>query len=463
MNNNEKESFNLEQTVKRPQFVNEIEGGSLAVERNDIDFQGALIFTSKYNNVTIWYSYDGGSNETVPRLYGDDGGFNLTWDTPVIMSYDQVKTEEMNNGRGYYNYTLNVSSNFILFRAWLGEYEDALGIVNIISTGIRTKAYFLDEYYTQFDEINMNITLYRYNITEYGVQYRKFTEKGTNEFINKTISENLVGDDPKNVSISFNHSLDVGDEIEIVPFIKHYDNETAEMRFFYENKAYVIPIIDGNPIIELEVPKYTNYYNVSIKWNATSKTGNISQVDVDWGNGNVQTLANVSKHRVTYDYSDSGDGEYNITVTISAEEAVGNITEKVRIDTVLPEGSIKIKGYEEGDDFKIYNSKKKATVVFNGTDDFSGIDKFEISTDEGNTYEVLPNVSEHTIEFLNYGLHIITLTVYDKAGNTYFTSITIELVEPEIPRDTPVSFPFVLVSFISLVTFSIITRKKLNK
>ena len=70
------------------------------------------------------------------------------------MNYDAEAT--LSNGGGvsaWYNYTFNLTSQFVVFRARYGEYEDDLNIPNIITTEVWLESDFTSEYYTEFVRI----------------------------------------------------------------------------------------------------------------------------------------------------------------------------------------------------------------------------------------------------------------------------------------------------------------------
>ena len=160
-------------TIGRPVLIDDVLNATeILFYRNDAVYQGAVIVAEPGENVTIWYTMDGGTNETLPRLYGDDGiiGSNLSWTEPILMPYDDVKVNISGFDRPYYNHTFQMNSDFIVFRAGFLDMEDDIGIPNIITTNVTLTSQFNQEYYTQFDVIDMNLTLSDYNITEYGLE-----------------------------------------------------------------------------------------------------------------------------------------------------------------------------------------------------------------------------------------------------------------------------------------------------
>jgi len=447
------------ETIYRPVFEGLSAGsnGTIIVERDTANHQGAIIKANIGDNITILYSYKGGTNTTLPKIFGDDGnsGNNLSWTEPLTMIYDKERTELEGGTTAYYNYTLHVNSDFIVFIVRLGNYEDPFMIPNIITTGVRIESAFLEDFYTQFDQISMNVTMYNYNISTFGLMYRKVTPEYDEPFKNVTVAlteEGTVGVH----NISFANQFAPGAELEVRAFIQQFDNQTKEYRYLHENKAHIITIIDGRPTINLNAKEFTNKLNVSISWNATAPKANITAIEIDWGDESVlEQINNVSITQASHVYSAAG--KYNITLIAHAGAAIANKTVSILIDQTAPTGNIMVKNNET----IVTNGMKEVTFVVTASDneDGSGLEKIVLSTDEGNIYEYKPEKNEITLTFLDFGAHTVNLTVYDKAGNTYTTSTTFILDAPEIPKDSPVPFPFGLITIVSLVTIAIILRK----
>jgi len=450
--------FVLSAVVSRPVF--DSSDPQPVVGRDSENYQGAIIIadqTKNVTNVTVWYSLSGGDNTTIPLLFGDDGGHELSWTTPISMVYDEVKSN--NSATAYYNYTFQIQSDFIIFRAWYDEYEDDIGIPNIITTGVRIESSFLQSYYTQYDTVDMNISLFNYNISKYGLEFRKVTPDYDEEFLNSTFTFTDNGTF-RDVIANFNHSFEVDTQIEVRAFIVHFDNFTKTDRILYENKAHILTLIEGTPEIELESEPFTNDLNISLTWNATPVKGEVTAVNIDWGDETNEDLTNLTVHKIYHLYSEAK--EYNITVTVEAGAAVGSETISILIDQTAPTVNISyIDPDENPDDGNItINGPKQVTITFTSHDEGgSGVAKIVIETDEGNVYELLEVNGSYTVEFLEYGYHTVTVTVYDNAGNTFKDSISFYLSKAEEPTDigVPVSTVAIIVGVLSL-TF--LKRKK---
>ncbi|MHA1405796.1 MAG: hypothetical protein ACTSSG_00250 [Candidatus Heimdallarchaeaceae archaeon] len=452
----------------RPVFEGADVNTSVIVERDDASSTGAIIKATPHKNVTIWYSYVGGNNESAPLLFGDDGTStpdSLSWVDGKLMTYDYEKTASLGGGvSAFYNYTFNLSSQFVVFRARYVEYEDDINIPNLITTGVWIKSYFLQEFYTQFDAIDMNITMYNYNISSYGLLYRKVTPDNSEVFQNVTFSSTQEGTEA-NVTASFVNKFKVGTEVEVRAFIMHYDNITNQYRILQENKAHFLTIVDGSPEVTVSTEKFTNSLNISIEWQASAPKANITAVDIDWGDSSaIQSVSNLSIHVASHLYPSAG--EYTINVTAFAGLAVKSELATILIDQDDPSGTIKLKLTNgtlvdlSQEVFSLETEVKEITLAVSGSDvGGSGVAQIEVITDEGNSI-ARDSDGEVTILFLDYGLHEITLKVTDNAGNVYTRNVVINLVEPEFPKDFGVPFPFGVVTVIALFSLVFLYKKR---
>jgi len=463
-------------TTYRPVFQYADENATEIFPRNETANWGAVIEADLYQNVTIWYNYYQGDNISLVRLFGDDGNSSndiLSWleTEPTFMTYDNETTVEDGAGiYAYYNYTFNLSSEFILFRAKLGEHEDELKVPNMITTGVRIRSWFNQEFYTQYDPIDMDISLLNYNITSYGLMYRDISEGYSETFKNVTVALTQNGTSDI-VTTSFSHSYEPDTRLDVRAFIVHFDNITKEYRVLVENQAHIITIVDGNPELKVTSLSYTNSLNVSIKWEAELPKANFTSFDIDWNDGTgietyiPPTVSNISRHTLYHLYT--SPGKYNISVTANAYSASSTKIAKVLIDQTSPTGIIKIKmingTYVDPDlsnPLPLSDTSKQVTFLVSGIDTGgSGIDQISIESDEGNKVARADN-GELTLSFLEYRIYSIDLEILDKAGNEYSLTIFIELLKPGEPSWVPVPFPFGFVTILGLFTLAVIYLKR---
>jgi hypothetical protein len=136
-----------------------------------------------------------------------------------------------------------------------------------------------------------------------------------------------------------------------------------------------------------------------------------------------------------------GDGTYRFyskawDLAGNFEQVQGTEDAMIIVDTIKP--LIAIEGPVEG--FK--TTSTRMMVNWTGNDSTSGIDHFEIEMDGG----VPINVSfqtNHVFEKLSLGIHVVTVTAFDRAGNLAETSLTFNVVkEPQTTERA--EFPFLI-------------------
>ncbi len=448
-------------TIGRPVLIDDVLNATeILFYRNDAVYQGAVIVAEPGQNVTIWYTMDGGTNETLPRLYGDDGiiGSNLSWTEPILMPYDDVKVNISGFDRPYYNHTFQMNSDFIVFRAGFLDMEDDIGIPNIITTNVTLTSQFNQDYYTQFDVIDMNLTLSDYNITKYGLEYREVTPNHDMSFENVTF-DLVTSGDIVNLTASFAHSYPLETQIEVRSFIYQIDNLTKEGRYLHENQAHIITLVDGRPELSVDVPTFTNNKTIQLVWEASAPKVNITQVNITWGDGSaIDTITNISLKIVFHTYASSGD--YNITVIAFAGAGFTEVTLSILIDSEKPSGTILTVNPDGSNNTLIKDSNKYVTLTFNVSDiGGSEVKNVFLLTDEGNLYELIDE-REITIQFFYYGDHWVKMTVYDNAGNSYSTTTYFTLVPPEDIDDIPIPFPFGITVFAGLALLAAVMYRK---
>jgi len=442
--------------------------GNATVIRARTSVRGALYQANLYDNVTFWYSYLNGDDSSAPFLFIDDGNGTYNPDG-ILMQYDDEKTLDKNDGSAYYNFTFNMTSNFVAFRARYGEYEDDFGLYNVITADeTEVKSFFWESYYTQLQDINMNLTVYNYNITGYGFRYRDVTDNYDAEFENVTYSLSSALDEIT-LNVTFPHTFEHSAVVQVEGFIIQKDNMTATDRFFYENHFQTFTVADATPIIDLDVPRYTNNLNVSLYWSASVLDGNVTAFEIDWGDFSGIQSVNISINRYYHAYA--AVGEYMINVSAYADFLVANLTVKVLIEQINPIGSVKIIT-PQGDIItppndssipEIILEKRQLDFILNGSDSGgSGIERIILTTDEGNSREIQED-GVVTLYFLEYGYIEITITVIDFAGNEFSDSFFIHIVQKELPGDIPVPYPFgitTIVGLLSLAVFMYLKKKK---
>ena len=202
-------------SATRPFFGYGDDNTTIIRSRDDPHYKGAIVEADAFENVTIWYGYSGGDNTSAPYIFGDDGTYtndSLSWDEGKLLTYDNETTVEKGGGvYAYYNYSFIMNSEFLVVYSRYGEYEDLFGIPdgvpNLITTGVYIESAFRQESYTQYDAIDMNITVHDYNLTSYGLIYREVLPDYSGEYQNVTVIQDRIGD-YANLTTSFSHSFE---------------------------------------------------------------------------------------------------------------------------------------------------------------------------------------------------------------------------------------------------------------
>ena len=443
------------------------DGNATLLESQSITLRrGAIYTTELYKNVTIWYSFAGGDNLSAPILFGDDGVGNLSWNIGILMTYDYERTELESDDSAYYNHTFFIISNFISFIVRYGVYENDFRVPHLITISPRVLSTLIPDFYTQLNDIKYNLTMYKYNITGYGLSYREVTPEHDTDFLNVTVALVDTSITFRNVSLSFNHSFEVGTEVEVRGFIIQNDNMTLQSRVLHENRAHVVTIVDTTPEIELTGERYSNSLNYSLMYVASAPHSNITLVEIDWGDlSGIQSIANISYDTIYHLYSSVG--EYNITVTAYSETL--SVTEYVitLIEQIAPTGIVKVLVGENlvepsaGERIDIKVEIKSATFQVSANDTGgSGVWKISLETDEGNLITIEGDSGEITLLFLEYGEHDILMTVYDRSGNLYIFTFSVDLIPVETRSDFPLPFPFGLTTLAGLIALVAIYSKK---
>ncbi len=449
-----------------PVFQGTDGNATLVYAQNIPQRRGAIYTTLLYNNVTIWYSYAGGDNSSAPLLFGDDGLGNLDWDIGELMTYDDERTTLESDGSAYYNYTFFVQSNFIKFVVRYGYYENEYKVPHLITIG----PYIFSESYpitfTQLTDIEFNVTMDDFNITEYGLRYREVTPDHDSEFQNVTIPLVANGLTRTSYNASFAHLFEAGTQIEVRSFMVHFDNMTLIDRILEECTAHLVAIVDASPQLSITADSFVNDLNFSLLYSASAPFSNITSVDIDWDDlSGIQTIVNDS-FEVVYHLYDS-TGEYNISITAYSD--ILSVTKNflVLIEQEAPTGIIKVLVDGNlvqpsiGELVPIEVDIKSATFQVSANDTGgSGVWKITVETDEGNLATLEGDNGEITLLFLEYGEHDILMTVYDNSENTYTFTFSVDLIPVSMRTDNPVPFPFGITTIVGLVAIAAIYLKK---
>ncbi|GEM_PF-6103101 len=169
--------------------------------------------------------------------------------------------------------------------------------------------------------------------------------------------------------------------------------------------------------------------NVTVKWIGGDDVSGIDYYEVKIDGGNWTDVGNNNE----YTFADLEDG--NRTVEVRAWDKAGNSridTVNFTIDTTPPE--LNVITPEEGEAFDI----GEVTVEWEGSDETTGIDHYEIRIDEGD-WTVVGENTTHTFSNLTEGEHTVEVRAWDDAGhnNTRSVNFIVDKTLPDISIDVP--------------------------
>ncbi|MBS3816928.1 MAG: S8 family serine peptidase [Candidatus Thermoplasmatota archaeon] len=195
----------------------------------------------------------------------------------------------------------------------------------------------------------------------------------------------------------------------------------AEMGYASQNF-----IVDTTaPELEVDTPKdggYISESDVTVEWEGLDKTSGIDHYDIRIDGGN---WTNVEKN-TSYTFPGLEHGE-SYTVDVRALDRASFSTMKTvsfTIDLVKPDIDIL---YPEDDKWGAID----LTTTWEGTDEVSGLDRYEVRIDEGD-WKDIGLATEYDFTNLSVESHTIELKASDVAGNSNVTNTTFQ-VDPKRP------------------------------
>ncbi len=187
-----------------------------------------------------------------------------------------------------------------------------------------------------------------------------------------------------------------------------------------EANASITVVLDVvPPTLEITYPAEGAYLgsSVTVTWN-----GSDAESGIDYYAVSIEGMFFVNVTGSSYTINDLADGTY--TVLVSAYDAVGNYLDMAvsfTVDVTSPTVTID----SPADNF--LSTDNSVTVIWNGSDIGSGVDRYEVSWEGGSPVTLLPSVNTYTFNGLSDGSHVLTVTIYDKAGRSSSDSVTVKV------------------------------------
>ena len=155
---------------------------------------------------------------------------------------------------------------------------------------------------------------------------------------------------------------------------------------------------------------------VEVTWYASDAGSGLAEIQVRLDGGSPVTLPGTA---TSHTFTGVSDGTHTITVT--GVDQVGNLaaaTATVTVDTTDPD--VAIVSPASGSVI----SSSQVTTMFSTGDATSGVERVEISVDGGPAQSLGASETSHVITSLADGPHTVTLTVFDRAGNSATTTVS---------------------------------------
>ncbi|MFO7991502.1 MAG: PQQ-binding-like beta-propeller repeat protein [Thermoplasmata archaeon] len=217
---------------------------------------------------------------------------------------------------------------------------------------------------------------------------------------------------------------------------------------YFGSKDNNLYAICGSPSVSIESPlegDIISNTDILVEWSGSDDEVGIRSYEVQLDDGEWDDVGS----NTNYSYNSSFDGKY--TFKVKAIDNVDNmkiVTVNFTVDTTSPAVEIT----SPPDDAEMYNSS--ISVEWNGTDETTNIDHYEVKIDHGKWNDV-GNSTDYTFENLTVDTHTIEVKATDEAGNNMTSSVHIKVTEKDDSGgDTPgFSFLIMLVSLFLVLIY----------
>lgn len=187
-----------------------------------------------------------------------------------------------------------------------------------------------------------------------------------------------------------------------------------------EANASITVVLDVvPPTLEITYPVEGAYVgsSVTVTWIGSDADSGIAYYIVS-----IEGLFFVNVTESSYTINDLAEGP--CTVLVTAYDVAGNYLDvpvSFTVDVTAPTVTID----SPADNF--LSTESSVTMTWNGSDVVSGVDRYEVSWEGGAPVTLLPSDSTYTFNGLSDGSHVLTVTVYDKAGLSSSDAVTIRV------------------------------------
>ncbi len=184
--------------------------------------------------------------------------------------------------------------------------------------------------------------------------------------------------------------------------------------------------------------------NVTVEWTGSDDTSGIDYYEIridggEWIHKGLQT---------THEFTNLDEGSHTVDVR-ATDNADNSAVDSVTFVVDVSDPTVSITSPDEGEIF----GSTEVTVEWDGSDDISGIDHYEIRINEGDWIDKGLDES-HLFTDLFDGLHFVELIAYDHAGNYAYDNVTfmVDVTPPTVNITAPedgevISIPEVVVEW----------------
>ena len=412
----------------------------------------------------------------------------LVWTNMTKVNYTQIGNYDFSVFQVNVSVTLPVLY-FTAFNSYGWERTSATTAdIHEISTGFNVSTTYTQPLnkYTSLDNIGFNITTFNEtNTMSVGYQYRTFANdsKGVTPS-NWTTVDNLVNTTgvllnstfdgvtqvnstlKRTYEVTINQLFDIGNVIEVQQFVRYGTGTNIS------TSMDRITIIDPSPSLTITSANntYTRQPSAVVTFSYSTPKGDITSATITQllptgVNNSALTILNRVNRTITF--AANGNTtilEGNHTLYFKVTNSLGISTTAMivyHVDQTAPTGTLTPSTTTSTD------GKIKLTITFEDTGiDPSGVAYVKLDWGNNMTINAI-NQTQVEMTYRKSGTYTITMTVYDKAGNSqaFTTSVTVTLparTPTSNTQNSPVPLLPAMFSLLSLAAISIYRRRKFN-
>ncbi len=381
-----------------------------------------------------------GDNTTIPLLYGRDGSGQLNFSiaddglpmvyektelTNVTLWYEDPIQELTDVSVSYYTIELNVTSDYILFYAYLNAKgfsfkESPDDVSNLLTTGGILSSSAIESFYIQKENVTIEVSLTSISgNASYFLEWKTAQEGAFQRIpINITLGPSELGDYATNISLG---DFPIDTQIQYRIRVLHNDSLSKTLLEIFEPALHVVGVFDGSPTINLVAPPaYTNEESVNFTFSASVPKGEILNYELNI-TGAVTSSQQLPGNTTYYVLDLTNEGTYNISLVAFTDKGL-NTTANFTIIADRSAPSFDIKTTANGESIlrgtvEITDQDRILELNFTLEDQGqAGIALVTINYGD-NITETYVNQTVVSHRYVIDGTYNVTVIVGDRAGN----------------------------------------------